>query len=162
MRVFKFGGASVKDAASIKNVKTVLETTGFENLVVVVSAMGKMTNALEVVVSHYLKKSPELQAALGEVFDYHNNILEELFPEKSHQVYRDVKTLFEELKQFLESNKSTNHAYVYDQVVCYGELISTKIIMHFLNKTTFQIPGWTAGNVSKQIIITGMLEWTGS
>ncbi|MEX2350354.1 MAG: aspartate kinase [Flavobacteriaceae bacterium] len=134
MRVFKFGGASVKDAASIKNVKTVLETTGFENLVVVVSAMGKMTNALEAVVAHYLKKSPELQASLGEVYDYHNNILEDLFPEKSHQVYKDVKTLFEELKQFLESNKSTNHAYVYDQVVCYGELISTKIITHFLNK----------------------------
>lgn len=138
MRVFKFGGASVKDATSIKNVKTVLETTGFDNLVVVVSAMGKMTNALEVVVSNYLKKSPELKASLNVVFDYHNRILQDLFPEKSHAVYSDVKALFDELKQFLESNKSTNHAYVYDQVVCYGELVSTKIITYFLNQNNIK------------------------
>jgi aspartate kinase len=86
MRVFKFGGASVKDAASIKNVKTVLETTGFDNLVVVVSAMGKMTNALEVVVSNYLKKSPELQASLSEVFDYHNKFFRICF-QKSHMLF---------------------------------------------------------------------------
>jgi aspartate kinase len=132
MRVFKFGGASVKDANSIKNVKTVLETTGYENLVVVVSAMGKMTNAMEKVVFDYLKESPELEASLAEVIDYHYKILQELFPEKGHAVYKEVHLLFEELKHFLDHNKSTNHSYVYDQVVCYGELVSTKIVSSFL------------------------------
>ena len=133
MRIFKFGGASVKDAKSIENVKSVLEATGFENLVVVVSAMGKTTNALEKVVSDYLGKSPELKTSLAYVVDYHYQILHELFPEKSHPIYREVQTLFEELKSFFEHNKSTSHAYVYDQVVCYGELISTLIISQFLN-----------------------------
>ncbi len=137
MRVFKFGGASVKDAASIKNVKTVLETTGFENLVVVVSAMGKMTNALEKVVTTYLQKSPELDAALSEVIDYHYKILQELFPEKGQAVYNEVHLMFEELKHFLDHNKSTNHAYVYDQVVCYGELVSTKIVSFYLEAHHF-------------------------
>ena len=133
MRIFKFGGASVKDAQSIENVKSVLEATGFENLVVVVSAMGKTTNALEKVVSDYLGKSPELKSSLAIVVDYHYKILQDLFPEKSHPIYREVQTLFEELKSFFEHNKSTSHAYVYDQVVCYGELISTLIISQFLN-----------------------------
>lgn len=133
MRVFKFGGASVKDPESIINVKNVLETTGFENLVVVISAMGKMTNALEKVVFDYLKKSPELDASIAEVIDYHYKILHQLFPEKQQAIYKEVHLLFEELKHFLDHNKSTNHAYVYDQVVCYGELVSTKIVSFFLN-----------------------------
>lgn len=134
MRVFKFGGASIKDAASIKNVKNVLETTGFENLVIVVSAMGKMTNALEKVVFDYLQKSPELKGSIAEVFDFHNKILKKLFPEKGHIVYKEVLVLFEELKHFLDHNKSTNHSYVYDQVVCYGELMSTKIVSFYLQE----------------------------
>lgn len=138
MRVFKFGGASVKDATSIKNVKTVLETTGFENLVVIVSAMGKMTNALEKVVSDYLNKSSELHASLAFVTDYHYQILQELFPEKSNPVYAEIKILFEELNSFFELNKSTSHAYVYDQVVCFGELIATKIVSQYLNQHKIQ------------------------
>ncbi|MDP0971197.1 hypothetical protein Q6294_30105, partial [Klebsiella pneumoniae] len=89
---------------------------------------GKTTNALEKVVSDYLGKSPELKSSLAIVVDYHYKILQDLFPEKSHPIYREVQTLFEELKSFFEHNKSTSHAYVYDQVVCFGELISTKII----------------------------------
>lgn len=133
MHVFKFGGASVKDAQSIKNLKTVLDITGFENLVVVISAMGKTTNALEKVVSAYLQKSPEMEAALAEVIDFHFKILQDLFPEKGHLVFKEVHQQFEELKYFLSHNKSTNHAYVYDQVVCFGELVSTKIVSSFLN-----------------------------
>lgn len=134
MRVFKFGGASVKDAQGVKNVLSVLETTGTNNLVVVVSAMGKTTNALEKVVTDYLGKSSEMKASLAFVQDYHYNIVEALFPEKSNPVYSEVHALFEELKSFFELNKSTSHAYVYDQVVSYGELISTKIISRFLDK----------------------------
>ncbi len=132
MRVFKFGGASVKDAESIRNVKTVLEQTGYDNLVVVVSAMGKMTNALEKVVHNYFNDKGEMQAAIAEVITYHHSILGDLFPEKGHLVYEEVARLFKEMKRFLESNKSPDHSYVYDQIVCFGELISTKIVSFYL------------------------------
>jgi len=133
MRVFKFGGASVKDAESIKNVKTVLEQTGYDELVVVVSAMGKMTNALEKVVHHYFHNKEEVQSAMDEVVLFHHTILVDLFPYKAHPIYESVASLFKEMKRFLESNKSSDYSYIYDQTVCYGELVSTKIISAYLN-----------------------------
>lgn len=133
MRVFKFGGASVKDAESIKNVKTVLQQTGYDELVVVVSAMGKMTNALEKVVHHYFHNKEEIQYAVDEVVLFHQNILKDLFPEKVHPIFDKVASLFKEMKRFLENNKSPDYSYVYDQIVCYGELVSTKIISAYLN-----------------------------
>ncbi len=133
MRVFKFGGASVKDAESVRNVKKVLETTGYEELVVVVSAMGKMTNALEKVVHYYFYNKEEVQNAIDEVVLFHRTILLDLFLEKVHPIFDNVASLFKEMKRFLESNKSPDYSYVYDQIVCYGELISTKIISAYLN-----------------------------
>jgi hypothetical protein len=76
MNVFKFGGASVKDAAGIKNVVDVLRQVGHDEVLLVVSAMGKTTNALEVVVKNYFDKSPALQSSLQEVKKYHNQIVE--------------------------------------------------------------------------------------
>lgn len=134
MRVFKFGGASVKDAASIKNVKSVLIQTGYNHLVVVVSAMGKTTNALEKVVYNYFHDKKEVNHAINEVLTYHHHILSELFPDKKHVVYEEVAVLFKEMKRFLELNKSPNHPFVYDQIVSFGELISTKIISIYLNE----------------------------
>ena len=67
MKIFKFGGASVKDTAGVKNVKQVLETVGFENVLVVISAMGKTTNALEVVIKNYFDKSKELTSSVQDV-----------------------------------------------------------------------------------------------
>ena len=71
MKIFKFGGASVKDATGVKNVKQVLETVGFENVLVVISAMGKTTNALEVVIKNYFDKSKELTSSVQDVKKYH-------------------------------------------------------------------------------------------
>ena len=75
MKLYKFGGASVKDANGVKNVASVLEQVGFENTLIVVSAMGKTTNALEVVIKNYFEKSSELNASLQEVRKYHNQIM---------------------------------------------------------------------------------------
>lgn len=85
MRVYKFGGASVKDAASIRNVKSVLEQTGYENLLIVISAMGKITNALEKVVHNYFHNKADVNDAVEEVLQFHHAILSDLFPEKSIQ-----------------------------------------------------------------------------
>ena len=133
MRVFKFGGASVKDAEGIKNVYDVLQKVGYEDVLLVVSAMGKTTNALEMVIKNYFDKSAELQSSVQEVKKYHNQILLELFEDDKHEVFAAVNTQFTDLEFFLSHNKSPNYNFVYDQVVSYGELISTTILSHFMN-----------------------------
>lgn len=134
MRIFKFGGASVKDADGVKNLAKVLQTTGFDNTLVVISAMGKTTNKMELVIKNYFEQKDELQSAIHEVIKCHNDILIDLFENNRHQVFIDVKAFFDELNAFFKSNKSPDYNYVYDQVIGYGELISTTIISHYLNE----------------------------
>ena len=133
MRVFKFGGASVKDAEGIKNVYDVLQKAGYEDVLLVVSAMGKTTNALEVVIKNYFDKSAELQSSVQEVKKYHNQILLDLFEDDKNEVFTAVNSLFSDLEYFLAHNKSPNYNFVYDQIVSYGELISTTILSHFMS-----------------------------
>jgi aspartate kinase len=132
MRVFKFGGASVKDAEGIKNVYDVLQKVGYEDVLLVVSAMGKTTNALEEVIKSYFHKSPQLNATVQEVKKYHNQILLDLFENDKHEVFEAVNAQFLDLEYFLSHNKSPNYNFVYDQIVSYGELISTTILSHFM------------------------------
>jgi aspartate kinase len=133
MRVFKFGGASVKDADGIKNVYDVLQKVGYEDVLLVVSAMGKTTNALELVIKNYFEKSTELNASVQEVKKYHNQILLDLFEDDKNEVFTAVNAQFADLEYFLAHNKSPNYNFVYDQIVSYGELISTTILSHFMN-----------------------------
>lgn len=133
MKVFKFGGASVKDADGIKNVLDVLQKVGHENTLIVISAMGKTTNALELVIKNYFEKSSEFNASLQEVKKYHNQILMELFEDEDHEVFYDVNTHLADMEYFLRSNKSPNYNFVYDQVVSYGELLSTVVVSHYFN-----------------------------
>ena len=132
MQVFKFGGASVKDADGVKNVATVLQTTGTAEKLVVISAMGKTTNAMETIIKAYFENKPSVPEYIRQSIDYHLKIMETLFP-KGHDVYENVQTLFGELKGFLAWNKSPKYDFVYDQIVCYGELVSTTIVSAFLN-----------------------------
>jgi aspartate kinase len=134
MQVYKFGGASVKDAEGVKNLATVLKTAGHNNTLVVVSAMGKTTNAMELVIQNYFDNKAELQSSIHEVIKYHNEILLDLFENDRHAVFAAVKGLFDELTVFFKSNKSPDYNYVYDQTIGFGELISTKIISHYLNE----------------------------
>ena len=134
MQVYKFGGASVKDANGVKNLAKVLKTTGYDNTLVVVSAMGKTTNKMELVIKNYFDNKPELQIAIHEVIKCHDDIIVDLFENKRHQVFIDVKVLFDELNAFFKSNKSPDYNYVYDQTIGFGELISTTIISHYLNE----------------------------
>lgn len=134
MKLFKFGGASVKDAEGVKNVLHVLQTVGHEEVVIVVSAMGKTTNALEEVIKNYFEKSKAFHASLQEVRKYHNQILLELFDDENHDVFYAVNSHFADLEYFLRSNKSPNYNFVYDQVVSYGEIVSTTIVSHYFNE----------------------------
>ena len=133
MKVFKFGGASIKDAPSIKNILEIISKYEKDNLVIVVSAMGKTTNALEKVVDSYFNDKAQLQSTISDVFNFHINILNNLF-EKNHFIFSELNTSFEKLGSFIKSNKSPSYSFVYDQVVSLGELISSKIIYEYLLK----------------------------
>ncbi|GAB5564795.1 MAG: aspartate kinase [Winogradskyella sp.] len=134
MRVYKFGGASVKDAEGVKNVAEVLKTTGYANTLVVISAMGKTTNAMELVIKNYFENKEELQSSIHEVIKFHNEILLDLFDNEQHEVFKSVKALFDELRTFFKTNKSPDYNYVYDQTIGFGELVSTTIVSHYLNQ----------------------------
>ena len=135
MKVFKFGGASVKDADGVKNVALVLETQGFENCLLVVSAMGKTTNALEKVVECYFKKE-DYQAEIELIKKNHIEIAKGLFRE-NHSVFAEISIFFDDIDSFLRRNKSPNYNFVYDQVVSCGEMISSKILSEYLNDIQF-------------------------
>lgn len=143
MQIFKFGGASIKDAEGVKNLIKVLKAVGHDNTLVVVSAMGKTTNALEKVIDNYFNNKKELQSSIQDVKKFHNAILLELFDSDSPDSYRDrnvnhpvfgkISEFFNELSIFFDRNKSPDYNFIYDQVVGFGELVSTTIISEYLN-----------------------------
>ncbi len=149
MNIFKFGGASVKDAQGVKNVAKVLQQTGVTDKVVVISAMGKTTNALEKVIKSYFEEEAHLTAHIQVIKAFHHQILIELFPEENLPVFHKVKHLFEELETFLNRNKSPNYDYVYDQVICFGELISTTIASEYLSFLNIENTWLDARNLIK-------------
>ncbi|MFD1615703.1 aspartate kinase [Gelatiniphilus marinus] len=133
MQVFKFGGASVKDANGVKNLAAVLQKTGYKNTLIVVSAMGKTTNVMELVLKNYFNNKAQLQSSIQEIKKFHNQILLDLFEDENHPVFKKISLFFDELNSFLKTNKSPDYNFVYDQTVGFGELISTTIISEYLN-----------------------------
>ncbi len=132
MKVYKFGGASVKDVKGIQNFAKVLKEIKADKGVVIVSAMGKMTNAFEEIVNAYYYKKNDLDQKIDFVKSFHQNILEALFSDKKNSVYTEIDQLFFQLVGFLASNKSKDYNFIYDQIVSQAELISTKILHSFL------------------------------
>lgn len=137
LKVFKFGGASVKDADSVRNVATILKNHAPEKLVVIVSAMGKTTNALEKVLHAWYENDERLSAFIEDTITYHQEIINALFPDKSHPAHFKTNLLFGELEGHLFTPPSLNYDFDYDQVVSFGELISTTIISEFLRSEGF-------------------------
>ena len=133
MKVYKFGGASVKDAESIKNLVRVLKHEGYKDTLIVISAMGKMTNAFEKVINAYYNNSEDLSDQITIVRNFHIELIESLFEDKQPVLF-EIELLFGQLSGFLAINKSIDYNYIYDQIVCYGELLSTKIISNYLNE----------------------------
>jgi aspartate kinase len=134
MKVFKFGGASVKNSDAVRNVADILKAHEREKILVVISAMGKTTNALEKVVDAWFKNDPCLDEYFDAVKKFHLDIIKDLFPFVNYPVYIEIGSLFEELQEYLENPPSANYDYEYDQVVSFGELFSTLITSHYLNE----------------------------
>ena len=134
MLVFKFGGASVKNAEAVKNVLDIIVSYPNEKLVVVVSAMGKTTNALEDVVNTYWNKDTELWTKLDDLVVFHDEILMELFGEGEWGVKKEIDEIFTDLNEKCKTEPSDNFHFEYDQIVSLGEVISTKIINAYLQE----------------------------
>ena len=132
MLVFKFGGASVKDAAGVINLSEIVRKYSGRQLLIVVSAMGKTTNALERLTKAYVDGSDELHGIFSEIKDYHFNIVKQLF-EPSHAIFNEVANTFVEIDWMIEDEPHDDYDFIYDQVVSIGELVSTRIVAAYLN-----------------------------
>ncbi|MCY1515073.1 Lysine-sensitive aspartokinase 3 [compost metagenome] len=135
MQVFKFGGASVKDAAGIKNVAKIIESHGKNQILVVFSAMGKTTNQLETLTRAYLNHHESCHAIFEEIKAYHFAILNELIDDPKNPVFNEVANTFVEIEWLLEEPASDPADYLYDQIVSIGEMVSSRIIAAYLNLT---------------------------
>jgi len=139
MKVYKFGGASVKDAAGILNLGKIVSYEP-DNLVVVVSAFGKTTNALEKVLKAWLDDDTYYLKLIDDVYKYHRTVIDELFTQNS-DVAATLDDSFATFRELLNSMKSSEYDYTYDQVVSYGEIWSTLIVAEYL-KTVFRGVEW--------------------
>ncbi|KAF0235807.1 MAG: aspartate [Prolixibacteraceae bacterium] len=132
MKVYKFGGASVKDAGAVKNVAQIIKREQ-DTMVVVISAMGKMTNLLETLVRAYFEKSVKKWEIFNQFRNYHLEITNQLFD--NNGMPESVLAQFAELEMKLKRNPSFDYNYEYDQIICFGELVSTQIVSDYLNFT---------------------------
>jgi aspartate kinase len=132
MLVFKFGGASVRDVEGVKNLKRIVQLFENQTILVVVSAMGKMTNALEEVVKLFYKKE-EYAPKLKDIEDYHQALINGLFVDKT-EITASLKKHVQRIIDYLESVDGRKYDEIYDQVISNGELISTLIISTYLSQ----------------------------
>jgi len=132
MFVFKFGGASIKDAESIRRLKKILDSYD-DNIVVVVSAMGKMTNELEKLVDIY-HSNLTTDSQFNLIKEFHSQIVNDLFPAMDHEIYSNIENIFGNLKAQTSKSKTGNFDFLYDQIVSVGEILSTTIISEYLNR----------------------------
>jgi len=132
MKIYKFGGASVMDSEGVKNLVRIIESENTNSISIVVSAMGKTTKALGKVAESYLQKSIETKDAIDNIFQFHRSICFNLFENKSHKIFQKINNLERELHNFIDINKSHKKAFVYDQIVPFGEMLSSTIISEFM------------------------------
>lgn len=133
MEVYKFGGASVKDADGIKNLGFILQKNLDKQLLVVISAMGKTTNALEKLTKSYFDNKDDVFDILDEIKAYHFGIIDQLFEDKNAKVFDEINNTFVEIEWVIEDEPQDEFNFIYDQIVSVGEILSTKIVSHYLN-----------------------------
>lgn len=131
MKVFKFGGASVKDAEGVKNVTKIISSYNNDPLLVVISAMGKTTNALEDLFNLGLERQ-SFQQEVNALYEYHLQIVKNLFQDIHHDVHFQLAKRFQSLTRVLQKLTKENDRQGYDEVVAHGELISTVIVQAYL------------------------------
>ncbi|MBX2845875.1 MAG: aspartate kinase [Saprospiraceae bacterium] len=161
IRVFKFGGASVKDADSVRNVTNIIQQHASKPLVVVISAMGKTTNAMEKVVNTYFDDGDAF-TALETVKTAHQQIIDDLFEESEREaVYQSALNHFVEVEWAIEDGPVDTYDYVYDQIVSVGELVSTSIVAAYLKKQGVAVQWVDARGLIKtdRTFREGKIDW---
>lgn len=161
MKVFKFGGASVKDANAVKNVAGILKGFTGEPLIVVISAMGKTTNNLERLCDAFYFQKGTATAILEEVRKFHFDILSELFTDKNHPVFTNIHNTFVELEWAIEEAPTHSYDCEYDQIVSIGEVLSTKIVSAYLNEAGLKNKWWDVRDFIKtnNFYREGKVDW---
>ena len=140
MKLFKFGGASVKDAAAIRNVSEIMSLFPNEEILVVVSAIGKTTNKLEEVNQAYQSMDqPSFLKSIAELEKFHLELVNELFKSASNPIYNTIKEVFDNLKAKIISPSSQNYSFEYDQIVSLGEVLSSSILSAYLSEKDFSV-----------------------
>jgi len=130
MIVYKFGGASIKDTASIKNLYSIISSyKNKQHLIIVISAMGKTTNSLEKIATLYFKNL-DYHEELQKLTNYHTEIANQL--DKTNTISKTILDIFDKLKKRLNSKPSNNFDYEYDRIIPFGEILSTNIISLYL------------------------------
>lgn len=135
-RVLKFGGASIRDSSKIENVFSILSSYKNEKIVIIFSAIANVTNLLEELVDLHLMNDLRKQHKLVEIHQIHLNIVKDLF-EKNHSIYNKLNNLIDELRVIIDKKPESGYSFIYDQIVSYGELMSTKILNDYLNLRKF-------------------------
>ena len=139
IKVFKFGGASVNSAGGFRNVLRILKKNRDTPLMTVVSAMGKTTNALELLLKYFRANDPILVIeTFNAIYEAHFTVIRELFPDKNHSVHGETESLFDQLRGYIRKGHLYDKArrtydFEYDQVVSFGELFSSCILNNYLN-----------------------------
>lgn len=134
-KIYKFGGASVKDANAVRNLKNILENENRDEIMLVISAMGKTTNAIEKALADFRNNNGHLEiSALSEIIEYHENIMNNLFEDNTnHPVFETITNLFLDLYLNLQET-GYDYDYQYDNTVSFGEMLSTTLISAYLNE----------------------------
>ncbi len=134
MKVFKFGGASVRDADGVRNLTSILEREAAGSVAIVVSAMGKTTNLLESLNYSYVNAKDDVYQLLNGLKLYHEQILTDLFSNPEHPVFDEVANTFIEIEWMLEDDPHPDFDFNYDQIVSIGEILSSRIVSSYLNE----------------------------
>lgn len=145
MQVFKFGGASIKDAKAVRNMSEILKRFPDEKIIIVVSAMGKTTNALEEIL-HLQLDSLSIETAIQNLFQYHASIISKLFEKNEATALQLLENKFEALKIALNKIDKSRYDESYDSIISFGEMISSSILLEFLKQQDFPISQVDAKN----------------
>lgn len=138
MKIFKFGGISIQNAESIHNVTKILQSHSEKKIVAIISAIGKTTNELEKLLFAFFNNQDEKFTLFNDIKDKHEKILSDLFDASDKNALTDIHAQFDLLHAYLTKEPSENFDFEYDQIVSFGELFSSKIISHYLNKQHIQ------------------------
>ena len=162
MKVFKFGGASVMDAHGVRNVANIIKQNSQDSICIVVSAMGKTTNALEEIFKAYFYKTGEASKLLEALKQKHIQLVRELFPNEHNKVEDELEDIFAELYWAIEETQIKSYDYEYDQIVSQGEFISTRIVAAYLNASHIQTQWLDARDLIRtdNTYREGHVDWT--